>query len=99
VILLSLVISPLTWLHHYVMALLPFFYLWGRDREVRKDYLLLATVLAVGTNITVFPLPMLFKGQIGQLMMAGMIPCLTLALVWFRAGGNSGAQISLDSVA
>jgi len=28
-----------------------------------------------------------------------VIPCLTLALVWFRAGGNSGAQISLDSVA
>lgn len=95
VILLSLVISPLTWLHHYVMALLPFFYLWGREREVRKDYLLLATVLAVGTNITVFPLPMLFKGQIGQLMMAGVIPCLTLALVWFRAGGNRGRRFRL----
>jgi hypothetical protein len=97
VILLSLVISPLTWLHHYVIALLPFFYLWGREWEVRKDYLLLATVLAVGTNFTVFPLPMLFKGQVGQLILAGVIPCLTLALVWFRIGRDGGPQISLDS--
>ena len=93
VILLSLVISPLTWIHHYVIALLPFLYLWGRGK---KDYLLLATVLVVGTNFTVFPLPILFKGGAWALMMAGVIPCLTLALVWFRIGSEGMAQISLD---
>lgn len=66
---------------------------------MRKDYLLIATALAAGTGFTVFPLPILFKGGAWALIMAGVIPCLTQALVWFRIGQDGGAQISLDNAA
>jgi hypothetical protein len=92
VVLLSLAISPITWMHHYVMALLPFLYLWGRG--IRRDCLLLAALLVVGTNLTVFPLPELFRNHVAQLVLAGVVPCLTLALVWFRVAPEQAADFS-----
>jgi hypothetical protein len=95
-LLLSLAISPIAWTHHWVIALLPFLYLWCRERDFGKDYLLLATVLAVGTCITAFPLPLLVHNHAAQLVVAGIVPCLTIALVYSRASGERWVEGSLE---
>jgi Gpi18-like mannosyltransferase len=95
-VLLSLATSPIVWTHHYVIALLPFLYLWCRERASGRDYLLLATVLAVGTSVTAFPLPLLVHNHAGQLVLAGIVPCLTIALVYFRVSGKSWMEGSFE---
>jgi Glycosyltransferase family 87 len=87
-LLFSLVTSPIAWTHHYVMALLPLLYLWCREREPDRDNLLLATVLAVGTSVTAFPLPLIVHNHATQLLIAGIVPCLTIALVYSRVSGE-----------
>lgn len=96
VILLSQALSPITWMHHYVMALLPLLYLWCRVRERGKDILLLATVLVVGTNVTVFPLPLFIHNHAIELVLSAIVPCLTLALVFFRVSGEKLVEDSLE---
>ena len=96
VMLLSLALSPITWMHHYVIGLLPFLYLWCRVRESGTDILLLATVLVVGTNITVFPLPLFVENHAIQLVLAGVVPCLTLALVYRRVSGKRLVEGGLE---
>lgn len=95
-LLLSVVISPIAWIHHFVIALLPFLYLWCREREPGTDHLLLATVIAVGTSMTAYPLPLLVHNHPAQLVLAGIVPCLTLALVYFRVSGTSLKAGSLE---
>jgi hypothetical protein len=95
-LLVSLVISPIAWIHHYVIALFPFLYLWCREKEADRDYLLLATVLAVGTSMTAFPLPLLVHSHTVQLVLAGIVPLLTLALVYFRVSGERLVEDSLE---
>ena len=93
-LLLSLAISPITWAHHYMIALLPFLYLWCRLKESEKDKLLLATFLTVGTTVVLFILP--FSLERVRLLVVGIVPCLTVCLVWFRIVGEERPQISLD---
>jgi hypothetical protein len=81
VMLLSLALSPITWLHHYTIALLPFLYLWGVEREPGRNWLLLATVLIIGTNVVGYALP-LSSGIGARLVLAGVVPCLTIALAY-----------------
>lgn len=83
-ILLSLAISPITWDHDYMIAILPFIYLWRALRETDCDLLLLTTVLIVGTDVAIFALR-LSTNHILQLILAAIMPCLTIALVYFRA--------------
>jgi hypothetical protein len=90
ILLLSLSIAPITWMHHYVVALLPFLYLWGRAEGGRRDYLFVASVLAVGSNLTGLAIPFFRDLPVAQLVLAGIIPCLTVALVWFRVGERPG---------
>ena len=87
-LLLSLVTSPIAWTHHYVIALLPFLYLWCREGESNRDHLLLATVFAVGTSVTAFPLPLIVHNHATQLVVAAIVPCLTVALVYSRVSGE-----------
>jgi Glycosyltransferase family 87 len=87
-LLLTLVTSPIAWTHHYVIALLPFLYLWCRERESDRDHLLLATVLAVGTCVTAFPLPLIVHNHAAQLVIAAVVPCLMIALVYSRVSGE-----------
>jgi hypothetical protein len=83
-ILVSLVISPISWWHHYTIALLPFIYLWcTMRRESGTDILLLASVLVVGTNVAGFGIQ-LSSNHAVQLILAAMVPLLTLALVYFK---------------
>jgi hypothetical protein len=93
--LLSLAISPITWLHHYVIALLPFLYLWCRLGEPRRDYLLLAMVLVVGTTFVVFLMPFLFHSAV--LVVQAIVPCLTVAFVYFEASGEKVTNRELAS--
>jgi Glycosyltransferase family 87 len=95
-LLVSLVISPIAWIHHYVIALLPFLYLWCCERESGRDYLFLATVLAVGTSVTAFPLPLIVHNHAAQLVLAGIVPCLTIALVYYRVPGKRLVEDGLE---
>lgn len=83
-LLLSLAISPITWSHDYVIAILPFIYLWCMSREHRKGLLLLALFLVAGSDITVFALR-LAGNHLVQLAFASIMPFLTIALVYFRS--------------
>jgi len=83
-LLLSLSISPIAWMHYYVIAILPFLYLWCRMRGSGRDILLLAFLLVVGTNVTVFALRLSTNHPV-QLVIAAVVPCLTVALIYFRA--------------
>lgn len=85
--LLSLAISPISWWHHFTIALLPLVYLWCKMREPNRDMLLLVTTLVVGTNVAGFAL-MALSSHLTQLLVAAIVPCLTLALVYFRSPSN-----------
>ena len=82
VALVSLVVSPISWWHHYTIALLPFLFLWSVTRKPSRDSLLLATVLVVGTNLVGFAVQLASNPAI-QLVLAGVVPSLTLATVYF----------------
>lgn len=77
-VLVSLAVSPISWWHHYTVALLPFFYLWGRSRDGQNGLLALIT-LAVGTNLVVLALWLTGQHAL-QLMLAGVVPLLTIAV-------------------
>lgn len=83
-ILVSLVISPISWWHHYTIALLPFIYLWCTMRRGSgTDPLLLTSVLVVGTNVAGFGVQ-LSGNHVLQLILAAIVPLLTLALAYFK---------------
>ncbi len=84
VILLGLAISPITWWYHYTVALLPFIYLWCRMPD-KGNRILLALVLAVGTNILGFTL-LLTQNHLAQLILAAIVPGMTIALVYLCLG-------------
>jgi hypothetical protein len=79
-ILLELVVSPITWWHHNTIALLPFLYLLC-TMPGKGDRTLLALFLVVGTNIVGYSL-LLTENHIVQLMLAAIVPGLTLMLVY-----------------
>jgi hypothetical protein len=90
-VLVGLAVSPITWWHHYTIALLPFLYLWGRGLP-RQRGLLAFTMLTVGTNLFVLATGLVEQHAI-QLMLAAVVPMLTLTLA-FRALSNSeGEQV------
>lgn len=84
VTLLELAVSPISWWHHYTIALLPFLYLWckARDRGVRTLTILF---LLVGTNIVGYSL-LLTENHMAQLILAAVVPGLTLTLVYLSLG-------------
>jgi len=77
-LLLGIVISPVSWLHHYTLALLPFLYLW-RTMPANGRRALLVLFIAVSTNI-IGILQFAAKNPVIQLVLAAIIPCLTIAV-------------------
>jgi hypothetical protein len=78
--LLGIVISPISWWHHYTLSLLPFLYLLGK-RPARGNGLLLLLFFAVSTNIVgIFRI--LVTNHAIQLLLAPIIPALTIAAVY-----------------
>ena len=96
-LLLSLAISPITWIHHYAGALLPFLYLWCKKREGGGNLLLTATVLIVGTNVTGYGLLLSKHSHAMQLVLAAIVPCVTIALVFFEVSRESWAEGNYES--
>ncbi|MHB1022694.1 MAG: glycosyltransferase family 87 protein [Acidobacteriaceae bacterium] len=80
-VLVSLVVSPISWWHHYTLALLPLIYLWGMSRAHLRDKILLIAALAIGTNVFGFAL-LLTSNHAMQLILAGFIPLLITALIF-----------------
>ncbi len=78
-ILLGFLVSPISWWHHYTVALLPFLYLSNMPRPGARR-LLLALFAAVATNLAGFGL--MFAGSpAAQLALAGVVPGLLLAVI------------------
>lgn len=77
-VLVGLAVSPISWWHHFTLALLPFLYLWGRDAGQERHLLILIT-LAVGTNVV--SLLIFVTDHHGlQLILASIVPLLTIAV-------------------
>ncbi len=86
--LLSLLISPLTWRHHFVLVLLPLVYAWVQSRErgqkVRLYALALVTV-SIGTPIADFILLRVHSGLLQALLSSlSMLAGCTLLLLCLR---------------
>lgn len=93
-VLVSLAVSPISWWHHYTLALLPLLYLWGRSPATAAGLqrVMLALVLAVGTNLMSFALLHGAGGEL-QVALAGVTPLLTLAV----AGAGLGLRRPRES--
>lgn len=83
--LVSFAISPITWWHHYTIAILPLVYLWCTMRDRVGRVLLACLTLVVGTNIVrliglVWPNGMILPA------LAGVAPILTIALAFAAIG-------------
>jgi len=86
--LLGISIAPIAWWHYYTIALLPFIYLWGKLKSaVTSNRLLPVLFIAVGTNIVGYFL-LLAENHMIQLVLAAIVPCLTIALVYFASAGE-----------
>jgi hypothetical protein len=83
-VLVELAVSPIAWWHDYTIALLPFLYLWGTIPK-KADGVMIALFLIVGTNIVGYAL-LLTENHMAQLMLAAIVPCLTLTLVYRALG-------------
>ncbi len=78
--LVAIVVSPVAWRHHFTTALLPFLYLGFR--VPRKLYpLLIALLIAVGTDILVF-VRALLPGPYVPAVLTAIVPGLTIALAY-----------------
>jgi hypothetical protein len=78
--LLGIVVSPISWWHHYTLGLLPFIYLWGW-MPAKGNRLLLALFIAITTNI-VGMVRILVVDHVAQLILAAIIPGLTIAVAY-----------------
>jgi alpha-1,2-mannosyltransferase len=71
--LVSLLVSPVTWTHHYVLAVLPLLYLWVARVQGESRELLYAAVFAtvlIGTNAAIYTLTWVRNAGIDLLLVA-----------------------------
>jgi len=95
--LLGIVISPISWWHHYTLGLLAFLYLLGK-RPARGNGLLLLLFFAVSTNI-VGIVRILVVNHAMQLLLAPIIPGLTIAAVHVMLAPETKASVVGDEIA
>ena len=91
--LLSLLISPLTWRHHFVLVLLPLFCAWMQSRERGKKarlYALALITVSIGTPLADFVLlrmhPGLLQALLSSVSMFAGCMLLLLCLREYRQG-------------
>lgn len=89
--LLALLISPLTWRHYYLLALLPLVFLWIRVRG--NALVLAAATLAIGM---VFPdyLIVLVRNPVVDILMSTLVPLATLSLLFMLLVGYAAPERS-----
>jgi hypothetical protein len=79
--LLPLVISPVVWRHHFLLALLPLIFLWFRSRDDWRDSLVLAaSTLAMGT-VFVDYIIVAVRVPFVDLLLAALLPGISLLLL------------------
>ena len=78
--LLGLAVSPISWWHHYTIALLPFIYLWCTMKE-KDDRTLMLLFLAVATNILGFS-QLVIENHAARMILAAVVPSLTIVLAY-----------------
>jgi Glycosyltransferase family 87 len=81
-VLLGIAISPISWWHHYTLALLPFIYFWCTMRD-KGNLALTALFLAVATNVVGF-IGLSLGNHVAQLIVAAIIPGLTIAVAYIQ---------------
>lgn len=88
-VLVGLAVSPISWWHHFTVALLPFLYLSNKDTGKLSGLLTLLT-MAVGTNV--IPLVLFLTEQHEmQLVLASIVPFLTIVIA-FKAFSPPGKE-------
>lgn len=84
--LVVLLVSPLSWTYHYVLAVMPLTYFWSRSREEAMAVSKLDLILLTGSTLTLgSALPDYVAGALGpygQLLVMGAWVAATLALIW-----------------
>jgi hypothetical protein len=78
--LLGIVVSPVSWIHHYTIALLPFVYLWCKMPD-KGSRTLLALFIAVATDI-IGIVQFGVTNHLVQLIFATIIPGLMIAVAY-----------------
>ena len=93
--LLGIAVSPISWWHHYTLALLPFLYLWC-TMPGKGDRTLLTLFIVVGTNVVGYCL-LLAENHAAQMILSAIVPCLTIALVYLRLAPRQEPPINVHS--
>ena len=90
-VLLGLAISPITWWHHYTIALLPLIYLWWRmpDRAGRRW--LAALGLVAGTN-AIGLAGLVMTSSAVRLVLGGIGPLLTIVVAFAAVSGREESE-------
>lgn len=91
--LLALVISPVAWRHHFLLALLPLIFLWFRSRDDWRDSLVLAvSTLAMGTVLVDYVI-VAVRVPFVDLLLAALLPGTNI-LLFIVALANHEPRIS-----
>src|SRR5262249_25681425 len=79
--LLSLLISPVSWRHHYLLALLPLIYMWN-IAEKKVDILFLAiAALSIGSVLPDYVIAAV-RNPLVDIGLASLIPISAILLLW-----------------
>jgi hypothetical protein len=80
--LLSLLVSPVSWRHHYLLALLPLIYLWNCERVRRFDLAVLTVAtLSIGSVLPDYVITAVRNPAL-DLLLVSVTPISTLFLLW-----------------
>ena len=80
--LLSLLISPVSWRHHYLIALLPLIFLWTLDLKRRFDLAVLGlATLSIGTVLPDYVITAV-RNPVLDLLLVSLTPISTLLLLY-----------------
>ncbi|HEX9198599.1 MAG TPA: glycosyltransferase family 87 protein [Acidobacteriaceae bacterium] len=85
--LLGIATSPISWWHHYTLALLPLIYLWCTMREGMGRRCLAALGIVVGTNV-IGIIGLIWQGNVMLPALAAVTPILTVAVAFAAVAGK-----------
>lgn len=92
--LLSLLVSPVSWRHHYLLALLPLIFMWSYEIERRFDLaVLLVATLSIGTVLPDYVITAVRNPAV-DLLLVSLTPISTLLLLWVACVRQSAAALA-----
>jgi hypothetical protein len=96
-VLLSLLISPVSWRHHYLVALLPLIFLWSFDLKRRFDLAVLAlATLSIGTVLPDYMITAVRNPAL-DLLLVSLTPVSTLLLLYVYCVNEINTEVGLPS--